>query len=157
MEVKITPCKACPTSELENQRFCGEVVIEDEICFVPGITYSDIASVVILKPDLKNFKVELVCCSVIVVCGMLTKKVTLKSGKIITQDIVFQANIPAEIDFPEEINPAEWRVSGVEVCAGCFRLLCASAHGTFHKLREKDIILIQVSSTEPSEIVKAPW
>lgn len=157
MAVAITPCNACPVSELENQRFCGEVVIEDEICFVPGITYSEIASVVILEPNLNNFRVDLVCCSVIVVCGMLTKQVTLKSGKIIKQDIVFQANIPVEIDFREEVAPAEWKVSGVEVCAGCFRLLCASTNGTFHKLREKDVVLIQVSSVEPPGMVKTPW
>lgn len=147
MSVTITPCNGCPVSELENQRFCGEAVVEDEICFVPGIFAADIASVVILDPILANFRVELVCCNIIVVCGMLTKQVTLTSGEVITEDIVFQANIPAEIDFPEEVDPAEWFVSGVEVCAGCFTLLCASTNGSFHKLREKDIVLIQVSHT----------
>ena len=149
MSVRIFPCNGCPVSELENQRFCGNAVVEDEICFVPGIFPTDIASVVILEPDLNNFRVELVCCSVIVVCGMLTKQVTLTSGRVITEDIVFQANIPVEIDFPEEVDPAEWAVTGVEVCAGCFQLLCASPNGTFHTLREKDVVLIQVSSTEP--------
>jgi hypothetical protein len=157
MSVEIFPCNGCSVSELENQRFCGEVVVEDELCFVPGISSCDIDKVVILEPDLCKFRVELVCCSVIVVCGMLTKVVTLKSKKTIIQDIVFQANIPVEIDFPEEVNPAEWIVSGVEVCTGCFQLLCATSNNKFHKLREKDVVLIQVSSTEPPKIAKPAW
>ncbi|MBL4938424.1 hypothetical protein JK636_22180 [Clostridium sp. YIM B02515] len=148
MAVTITPCVGCPVSELENQRFCGEAVIEDELCFVPGIAPANIRSVVILDPVLSNFRVELVCCNLIVVCGMLTKRITFADCRTFDQDIVFQANIPAEIDVAEELTTDEWTVTGVEVCSGCFTLLCATLDGRFHKLREKDIVLIQVDHAD---------
>jgi hypothetical protein len=153
MSVIIKECVDCPVERLKNQTFVGEAVVEHELSLIPSLSRDDIECVeVFADPD--NFKVELVCCNLIVVCGFATKIIKPKCGKTIKQDFAFQAKISAEINDPMALKADKWKVTGVEVCDGCYTLLCPAAPAPceptrFFKLREKDIFLFEVSSVCP--------
>jgi hypothetical protein len=143
LKMAIEVCN-CPISQAS--RFCGQAVVEGDVCLVPGLRPADIKTVEsIIDPD--NLRVQLVCCSIIVVCGFITKRITLNdtAATVIEEDLPFQAHIPAEINDPTLTAATAWEVTGADICSGCYTLLCATANGTFHNLREKDIITIEVS------------
>ncbi|MDD3187827.1 MAG: hypothetical protein PHD02_05135, partial [Bacilli bacterium] len=49
--------------------------------------------------DPKNFKVQLICCDLIVVCGFITKTVIFCDGTPkVKKDIFVQVKIPVDID-----------------------------------------------------------
>jgi hypothetical protein len=158
--VTIPVCETgCPCGA-GNYNFCGQGIVESEICFVPSIDENTIERVDV-EVDPMNFQVELICCNLIVVCGFITKKVYIVNvgGDPIllkTKDIPVQINVPAEICDADslQINTL-WAVTGVEVCTGCYTLTCPTAPTTpstttkFHKLIEKDIIAVQVDRTAP--------
>lgn len=144
----------CPACGPGNYSFCGSDTVESEICLVPSIDREDIARVEVeVLPE--NFNVELVCCNLIVVCGFITKRVfrvnpnpELPPIQIKEKDIPVQIKVPAEICNPAFLNPAQWDVTGVEVCTGCYTLTCPDNidNDNFHRLIEKDILLVQVDS-----------
>lgn len=158
MAIKI--CE-CPFQKLKNFRYCGSDVVESEICFVPGVTKAQIEAgdISFTDPVASNFKVELVCCNLIVVCGFVTKTLTYKEGsetKTISKDIPVQIEIHADINNEALFDPAKWEVLGAEVCSsGCTNLVCPKTKkvGTtptdvvfYHKLIEKDIVSVSVKS-----------
>ena len=141
--MSITLCD-CPYKELKNFRFCGSDVIESEICFVPAVKEEDIKdAMVTVSVDPDDFKIELVCCNLIVVCGFITKKVTYRKDRmgdglsldsaesgfhsieIAEKDISVQIKVPVNIYKEEDLDIDEWIVAGVEVCSsGCTNLVC---------------------------------
>jgi hypothetical protein len=148
----IRECVSCPTPR--EQVFSSQVVIEDEFSLVPGIPRPEKVKI---KPLFDTFKVELVCGDVVVVCGIIRKIIVLPEcvcRKPIIHDFAFQATIPVSIDSQVPVSPCDIKVTGVEVCTGCFKLLDPTREGCkeiFHKIREKDIIRIQVTFTMPED------
>lgn len=165
---RIFPCEhCCDEKEMhrrrKNMRFCASALVQSEICFIPGIDEDNIKEVLDFI-DADDFKVELVCCNLIVVTGFFTKKVIFKDCMApVRKDITVSIEVPVEIDDPEDLNVREWKVTGVEVCTGCFKLTCPDEEkemhhreednddkghhheeNLFHKLVEKDIISVQV-------------
>ena len=130
--------------EKNKCKFCGKAVIDSEICFVPAVNTATASVSVSINPD--NFKVELVCCDLIVVCGFITKTVAFTDGTpTAKKDILVQVNVPANIDGFDEVDPEKWTVTKTEVCTGCFNFTCPNGDSTlFHKLVEKDIIAVLV-------------
>lgn len=150
----ITLCN-CPFQNLTNFRFCGSEVIESEICFVPAVKQTDIqAATISFDVDPKNFKVELVCCNLIVVCGFIKKTITFASASgldTVTKDIPVQVKVPANIFKVDDLAVGKWTVAGAEVCSsGCVNLVCPGPNtgtpptATFHKLVEKDVVSVLV-------------
>jgi hypothetical protein len=91
-----------------NYNFCGQSIVESEICFVPAIATIGKVEVAV---DPANFKVELVCCNLIVVCGFITKKVYKLADDTIpfkTKDIKVQVNVPAEIYNSDNFDLTDW-------------------------------------------------
>ena len=130
--------------ERNKCKFCGKAVIDSEICFVPAVNTATASVSVSIDPA--NFKVDLVCCDLIVVCGFITKTVAFTDGTPTTKkDILVQVNVPANIDDFDEVDPEKWTVTRAEVCTGCFNFTCPSGDASlFHKLVEKDIIAVLV-------------
>ncbi|MEQ8155491.1 MAG: hypothetical protein ABRQ25_11500 [Clostridiaceae bacterium] len=149
MPVVITPITAacnCPVP-IRN-RFCGEATLESEICFVPGVTAAQIASVTV-SANTANFRVELVCCDLIVVCGFITKTVTFTTASGLptaVRDIPVQIKIPVRLNTAADLLTGNWAITGAEVCTGCFNLVCPATPPTtgFHRLAEKDIVAVQI-------------
>lgn len=148
-EIKECP-SACACYELDNYNFCGSGTVESEICFVPGV---ESVTKVEVEVDSANFAVQLVCCNLIVVCGHITKKVfgDDPNTPIKTKDIFVQIDVPAHICNPEYLTEIAWKVTGAEVCTGCYSLTCPDTSDTtkYHKLVEKEIISVQVDSLVP--------
>lgn len=144
----------CMCIELENYNYCGSDTVEGEICFVPGVDPVTITKVEVTV-DSDNFSVELVCCNLIVVCGFITKKVFGASAvrPIKTKDIPVQIKVPAEICNPDYLVERAWKVTGAEVCTGCYTFACVDKNEAeetiYHKLIEKDIVSVQVDSLVP--------
>lgn len=145
------PDCGCTTLDQINYNFCGSDTVESEICFIPGVAPGDITSVTV-SCDPADFAVELVCCNLIVVCGKITKTIifTDSQGGTSTKikDILVQVKVPAEICNPIYLDPANWLVTGVQVCTGCWTLTCVDKADVtkFHKFLEKDILSVQVDS-----------
>lgn len=157
----VTPILACtngcPTCSNGNYNFCASDTVESEICLVPALLPSEIFSVEV-EIDPANFKIELICCNLIVVCGFITKVVQIHptSGPWYTKtkNIPVQIKVPAEIcDVASLTINSNWRITGVEVCTGCYTLTCPDdkTPTKFHKLIEKEIIGIQVDRIAPTE------
>ena len=127
-------------------KFCGKTVVDSEICFVPAVNPAKAS--VSVNVDPANFKVELICSDLIVVCGFITKTVTFTDGiPTAKKDILVQVNIPAHIDDLQEVKAGKWKITRAEVCTGCFSFTCPNGDATlFHKLMEKDIIAVEVSN-----------
>lgn len=136
---KITCCN------IKKQKFCSKTVLDNEICFLPPV--NPCAASVSVNIDKANFKVELVCCDLIVVCGFITKTVAFTDDTpTVNKDILVQINIPANIYDLDDLCPKKWTVTCVEVCASCFDFTCPSTDGDlYHKLALKDIISVQVT------------
>ena len=141
----------CPACSMGNYNYCGSEIIDSEICLVPALLPREITSVDVTV-DPTNFRIELICCNLIVVCGFITKTVTIDPAgeaepytKV--KNIPVQIKVPAEICNPEAlIIDDQWRITGVEVCDGCYTLTCPdrSTPTRYHKLVEKEIISVQV-------------
>ncbi|MEQ8155490.1 MAG: hypothetical protein ABRQ25_11495 [Clostridiaceae bacterium] len=142
IKVRRKPCSH--EEDFIDCKFCSKAAVSSEICFVPAVN-PDAASVSV-ESDPCNFKVELVCCGLIVVCGFITKKVTFCDGTpAAVKDIPVQISIPAAIDDLNEAVPEKWKVTKAEVCTGCYEFICPDACKKSHKLTEKDIIAVEVS------------
>lgn len=124
-------------------KFCGKAVIDSEICFVPAVDKAKTSVSVSIDPA--NFKVDLVCCGLIVVSGFITKTVTFTDGRpTVKKDILVQVNVSANIN-AFDTDPKKWTVTKAELCTACFNYTCPSEdNNLFHKLVEKDIIAVQV-------------
>jgi hypothetical protein len=150
MSIEIKECTSCPIPR--EQVFCGQAVIEDDFCLVPGIPKPER---VIVEPCAETFKIELVCSNLAVVRGIIRKKIILPESiecRPIIHDFAFQANIPVAIISSTPISPCNLTVTGIEVCAGCYKLLNPSIVGCntiFHKIKEKDILAIELTYKVP--------
>lgn len=147
--IRITNICDCPCGN-GNYNFCGADTVESEICFVPAVAANAITVEVDVDPV--NFKIELICCNLIVVCGFITKRILVNPtvGTPFTKikDIPVQINVPVEICRAADLVVADWKVTGVDVCSGCYTLTCPNTAGDlFHKLIEKDIIAVQIDHT----------
>lgn len=142
--VKRIPCFS-NCHNVEKCKFCGKAIVDSEICFVPAVNPAKASVSVSIDPA--NFKVELVCCDLIVVCGFITKIVTFTdSTPTVKKDILVQVNVPAKIH-GFEVEPEKWTITKAEVCTGCFNFTCPNGDAVlFHKLVEKDIIAVQVEN-----------
>jgi hypothetical protein len=149
MAVEINECNGCHTPS--KQVFCGHVVIEDELCLVPGISRPDKVKI---EPLFNTFKVEFVCFDLVVVCGIIRKKIYLGcySQQPIIHEFAFQASIPVNIESSVPIKPYDVTVTGVEVCDGCYKLLSPTVvdcKTIYHKIKEKDVLAIEVTYAAP--------
>ena len=129
---------------MKGCKFCGKAVVDSEICFVPAVNPATASVSVSIDPA--NFKVGLVCCDLIVVCGFITKTVTFTDGTpTVKKDIVAQVNVPANIFGVDNFDPEKWTVTRADVCTGCFNFTCPSVDADLlHKLVEKDIVAVLV-------------
>jgi hypothetical protein len=138
----IFPCPGdCPIQD----RFCGEAVIESELCFVPSIL-----NPVSIEVTVQNATVEFVCCNMVVVCGTLRKELVFGPGTTSTVRLVpFQVHVPIdcnEVSVP--LTADNLIVNAAALCGGCFRALCpvTDRFGTitgYHKIKEKDVFLFE--------------
>lgn len=150
MAVTITPCTGCP--EATTLSFCGEAVFEDDQCLVPGVPSTATVAVTVEPQD---FNVELACCGIAVVCGTLQKTIAVTSGGATTTrtfhlPVQVDVKLPDDIDFQEPLTPDNLTIASVDVCSGCFRLLCPTISGgttVFHDIKEKDILLFEFTFT----------
>ncbi|MFA9398979.1 MAG: SPOCS domain-containing protein [Clostridiaceae bacterium] len=144
--VKRIPCfHKCP--DIDRYRFCSKAVVDAEICFVPSVNPDKVSVAVSIDPN--NFKVKLVCCDLILVCGVITKIVTFTDDTpTVKKEISVQVNVPVNIK-KCYLCPEQWKVTKAKVCAGCFDFTCPSKDtGLFHKLVEKDIIEVVVENEQ---------
>lgn len=125
--------------------YFGNTVVDSEICFVPAVN-PDTASVSV-DVDPKNFKVQLICCDLIVVCGFITKTVTFCDGTPkVKKDILVQVNVPVNIEDLCDVYAKKWEVTKAQVCDSCSSFICPNKNTTlYHTLVEKDIIAVEVS------------
>ncbi|MFA9398980.1 MAG: hypothetical protein ACERKV_12060 [Clostridiaceae bacterium] len=157
--VTIPICEnGCPTCSDGNYNFCGVDTVESEVCLVPAVTPEEITSVEV-EIDKENFKIQLICCNLIVVCGFITKTIVITPADesdpyTKVKDIPVQIKVPAEICNEADLVIDEaWQITGVEVCTGCYTLVCpdGSTPIKYHKLVEKEIVGVQVDRIEPVE------
>lgn len=144
--VKIIVKRIYSSKDIKKCKFCGKAVVDSEICFAPAVNPAKASVSVSIDPD--NFKVDLVCCDLIVVCGFITKTVAFTDDTpTAKKDILVQINVPANIDGLDDVDPEKWTVTRAEVCTGCFNFTCPSGDADlFHKLVEKDIIAVLVEN-----------
>lgn len=141
MGLQILPC-SLPV--YQPTKFCSQAVVEGEICLVTALAPEEIASVYTYV-DPEDLSVQLACCNLILITGFITKTILLQNQETMEEKIPFATQIAAEINEPNAANRDYWKITKADVCDGCYKLLCATSDGKYHKLREKDVIAIEVT------------